>query len=86
MGEGEKGKEAVLSILPFHHAYGLTLGMNLPILRGAASVQLPRFEMWQALASIHKQKVTFFPAFPSMVEALATNPLISAQRVSSLKS
>ena len=86
MGEGEKGKEAVLSILPFHHAYGMTLGMNLPILRGAASVQLPRFEMWQALASIHKQKITFFPASPSMVEALATNPLVSAKRVSSLKS
>jgi long-chain acyl-CoA synthetase len=86
MGEGEKGKEAFLSILPFHHAYGMTLGMNLPILRGAASVQLPRFEMGQALANIHKQKITFFPAAPSMVEDLATNRLVSAKRVSSLKS
>jgi long-chain acyl-CoA synthetase len=85
MGGGEKGKEAVLSILPFHHAYGLTLGMNLPILRGAASVQLPRFEMWQALASIHKQKITFFPASPSMVRLWRRTGWLSAE-VSSLKS
>jgi long-chain acyl-CoA synthetase len=86
MGEEEKGKEVFLSILPFHHAYGVTLGMNLPILRGAASIQLPRFEMTQALTNIHKQGVTFFPVSPSMVEALAKNPLVSHKRVSSLKS
>jgi long-chain acyl-CoA synthetase len=86
MGEGEKGKESFLSILPFHHAYGMTLGMNLPILRGAASVHFPRFETGQALANIHKQKITFFPASPPMVEALATYPLVSRKRVSSLKS
>ena len=86
MGEGEKGKEVFLSILPLHHAYGLTLGMNLPIVRGAASVHLPRFETGQVLANIHKQKITFFPASPSMVEALATYPLVSRKKVSSLKS
>ena len=63
----------------------MTLGMNLPILRGAVSVQLPRFETGQVLANIHKQKITFFPASPSMVEALATYPLVSHKRVSSLK-
>ncbi len=85
MGEGERGKETFLAILPFHHGYGMTLGMNLPILRGAASVQLPRFETGQVLANIHKQKITFFPASPPMVEALATYPLVSHKRVSSLK-
>ncbi|MBP1719121.1 MAG: Long-chain-fatty-acid--CoA ligase, partial [Deltaproteobacteria bacterium] len=86
MGKGENGKEVFLSILPLHHAYGLTLGMNLPIVRGAASVHLPRFETGQVLANIHKQKITFFPASPSMVEALATYPLVSRKKVSSLKS
>jgi long-chain acyl-CoA synthetase len=86
MGEKEKGKEAFLSILPFHHPYGMTLAMNLPILRGALSVQLPRFETGQALATIHKQKITFFPASPSMVETLAAYRLVSLKKVTSLKS
>jgi long-chain acyl-CoA synthetase len=85
MGEGKGGKEAFLSILPIHHAYGMTLGMNLPILRGALSVHLPRFETAQALGSIHKQKITFFPLSPPMVEALAAYPLVSRERISSLK-
>lgn len=85
MGAGERGKETFLSILPCHHAYGLTLGMTLPILRGAASVQLPRFETAQAAVNIQKQKVTFFPAAPSMVEALATYPAAGGRRFASLK-
>ena len=72
-------------LLPIHHAYGMTLGMNLPILRGAASVQLPRFETRQVLTSIQKQQITFFPASPSMIEALSTYPLVSSKGVSSLK-
>jgi len=55
MGEGEKGKEVFLSILPLHHAYGLTLGMNLPSFgrskRASAAVRTG-----QVLANIHKQK------------------------------
>jgi len=86
MEEREKEREVFLSILPLHHAYGMTLGINLPLLRGAASVQLPRFETAQALATIQKQKVTFFPASPSMVDALAAYPLVSRKKVSSLKS
>jgi long-chain acyl-CoA synthetase len=85
LGDGGGGKDAFLSILPFHHAYGMTLGMTLPILRGALSVHLPRFEPAQALANIHKQKITFFPASPAMVEALATYPLVSRKKISSLK-
>ena len=64
----------------------MTLAMNLPILRGALSVQLPRFETGQALATIDKQKITFFPASPSMVETLAAYRLVSLKKVASLKS
>jgi long-chain acyl-CoA synthetase len=85
MGDGDRGKEAFLSILPIHHAYGMTLGMNLPILRGAANVQLPRFETRQVLASIQKQQITFLPMSPSMVETLSTYPLVSSKGISSLK-
>jgi long-chain acyl-CoA synthetase len=85
MGDGEGRKEAFLSILPIHQTYGMTLGMNLPILRGAASVHLPRFEAAQALSNIHNHKITFFPVSPAMVEALAVYPLVSRNRISSLK-
>ena len=85
LGDRKKEREVFLTILPVHHAYGMTLSMSLPILRGALSVHLPRFETAQALANIHNQKITFFPASPPMIEALATYPLVSRKKMSSLK-
>ena len=84
-GDLEKGKEAFLSILPFHHSYGMTLAMNLPIYLGAMSVHLPRFETAQALAAIQKHRLTFFPVTPSMVGPLSTYLGLDKKKVSSLR-
>jgi len=44
VGNLAKGEETFLSILPFHRAYGMTLGMNLPIHLAAMSIHLPDTE------------------------------------------
>jgi long-chain acyl-CoA synthetase len=85
VGNLAKGEETFLSILPFHRAYGMTLGMNLPIHLAAMSIHLPRFEMTQVLQAIKKHGTSFFPALPSMIESFSTYPDIDKHKVSGIK-
>ena len=85
IGEVEKGKEAFLSILPSHQAFGMTLAMNLPIYLAGMSIHLPQFEMAQFLSAVRKLQPSFFPASPSMIESLSTNPEIMKYKISSIK-
>lgn len=73
IGPAEMGRETFLSILPFHQAFGLTLGMNLPLYLAAKSVHLPQFETKRAFSMIRKYRPTFFPAAPWMIEQLAAD-------------
>lgn len=59
IGELEKGKEIFLSIPPFHQAYGMTMGMNLPIFSAAMSIHLPQFEIIQVLSTFKKHRPSF---------------------------
>jgi len=74
VGNLEKGKEILLSILPFHQAFGMTLAMNLPIYLAATAVHQPQFEVTQVLSLIKKSRPTFFPASPPMIESLSNYP------------
>ena len=85
IGELEKGKEIFLSIPPFHQAYGMTMGMNLPIFSAAMSIHLPQFEIIQVLSTFKKHRPSFFPAQPTMIERLSTTPDIAKHKVASVK-
>jgi len=43
------GKEALLSVMPFFHAYGTTLSLHLAIMMGAKQAILPRFTVPEVL-------------------------------------
>jgi long-chain acyl-CoA synthetase len=64
------GKEVLLSVMPFFHAYGTTLSLHLAILMGAKQVILPRFTVPEVLAMIRKHAPTIFPGVPTMYVAL----------------
>ena len=85
MGELEKGKEVFLAIAPFHQAYGMTMGMNLPIFSAAMSIHLPQFEIIQVLSTFKKHRPSFFLAQPDMIERLSTIPELAKYKVSSAK-
>lgn len=66
----EDGAGGILALLPFFHAYGLTVGL-LTGLAKAATVHLhPRFEIKAALEIITKYKPDLVPAVPAMISAL----------------
>lgn len=81
----EYGKEKFLGIVPFFHVYGMTTVMNSCIYMASTMILLPKFDVKQALKTIHKQKPTVFPGAPTMYIGLLNDPDISKYDLSSIK-
>ncbi|NWF55459.1 MAG: long-chain fatty acid--CoA ligase [Syntrophaceae bacterium] len=80
-----KGKEVVLSVLPFFHVYGMAVAMNVPIHLAATMVIIPRFEVMGTLQSIKRYRPTFFPGVPTMFVALSQEKSAEKYNLSSLR-
>jgi long-chain acyl-CoA synthetase len=86
--KAERGKETVLSVLPFFHSYGMTTAMNYPIYTGATMVLFPRFErdkLGHFLKDIEKIRPTVFPGVPAMYQAIINFPEVRNHDLSSIK-
>ena len=64
------GEEVVLSVAPFFHSYGLTVGMNFPIYSGSTMVLLPKFDTKEVVKTIHRYHPTQLPGIPTMYIAI----------------
>ena len=80
-----RGKEVVISVLPFSHVYGMAVAMNVPIHLGATLVIQPRFEVMGTLQAIRRYRPTFFPGVPTMFVALAQEKSVERYNLSSLR-
>lgn len=81
----EPGRERVLAILPFFHAFGLTAVMNFALSIGATLVVLPRFEVSEVMATIRRARPTFFSAVPTILRAILESKFVTRIDFSSLK-
>ena len=64
------GEERILGVLPFFHAYGLTV-CALAGMAMRATIHLhPRFQTFATLQIIERWRPTIFPAVPAMLAAL----------------
>ncbi len=50
--------DVLLCFLPLYHIYGLTVGLNLTLMRGCTLVLMPRFECKRSLETIVQEGVT----------------------------
>jgi len=66
----EDGHEAIMCVLPFFHCYGMTVGMNLGVLKAAKLVLLPRFDMEMALREIERERPSLFPGVPKIYSTI----------------
>ncbi len=80
-----KGDLTGLGVLPFFHSFGLTTVMNYSLWMGGASVLIPRPEPEVILEAVHKHKVNFFPAVPTMYVGLLNHPKLGKFDISSIK-
>ena len=64
--------ERILCVLPFFHAFAMTVGMNLGIMSGSKLIMLPRFEVKSVVKTIHDRRPTLFPVVPTLLGAINT--------------
>jgi long-chain acyl-CoA synthetase len=79
------GRERFLSILPFFHVFGMTVGMNMALYTGCTAILVPRFEINEFLKILHKSKPTLFPGVPTIFVALVNRPDIKSYDLSSIR-
>jgi long-chain acyl-CoA synthetase len=80
-----EGREAVLSVVPFSHSYGMTTSMNVPIALGAKIIPLPSFITLEVLKTIKRHKPTLFPGVPTMYMAINQFSGVRKYGISSIK-
>lgn len=63
-------EDCFATVLPLFHSFGATVCMILPILLGACSLHIPRFQAAALLDILRTSGATVFPAVPSMLALL----------------
>jgi long-chain acyl-CoA synthetase len=79
------GNERFLSVLPFFHVFGMTVGLNLPIYNGCAIIVMPRFEAGEVIKAIRKKRPTIFPGVPAIYIALMAHPKVDSSDLTSIR-
>jgi long-chain acyl-CoA synthetase len=79
------GEEAVMCVLPFFHSYGMTVCMNIGLIKAGKLVLLPRFELDLTLKEIQKEKPTLFPGVPRIYIAINESPESKKYDLSSIR-
>jgi len=75
MGTVPVGRRIVMGVLPFFHVYGNIVVMSTSFFNSATQILVPRFEVEEMLDLIGSFKeITFFPAVPTMINALINHP------------
>jgi long-chain acyl-CoA synthetase len=64
------GKEAVMSVIPFFHSFGMTVAMNIGIHKAAKLILELRFDLRSTLGAIQREKPTLFPGVPRLYIAI----------------
>jgi long-chain acyl-CoA synthetase len=67
---GEDGTEGLLAVLPFFHAYGLSVCLLTPLAMGGTVHLHPRFEAKPVLDLLERERIALMPAVPAMITAL----------------
>lgn len=81
----EPGQEKMLGVLPFFHVFAMTAVMNFSVAAGLEIIALPRFNLDEALKTIHKKKPHLFPAVPAIYSGINNHPDLKKFDISSLR-
>jgi len=68
------GGDAAMAVMPFFHVYGLTVVMNLAVLRAMTMVLIPRPDLRHIFLAIQKHRPRFFPGAPRIYILLNNSP------------
>ena len=81
----EAGEETFYAVLPFFHAFGLSLSLLCAVGLAATQVVLPKFSADMVLAAWKRHPATFFPGVPVMFDRIVTRARATGADLSSCK-
>tara|TARA_B100000029_G_scaffold515660_1_gene623844 strand:+ start:4120 stop:5805 length:1686 start_codon:yes stop_codon:yes gene_type:complete len=79
------GTESILGVLPLFHIFAMTTVMNFAVATSAQMILLPRYELKQALKTIHKKAPTLFPAVPTIYAGINNSDDLSRYNLSTIR-
>ena len=77
--------DVLVGLLPYFHIYGQTVVLNLGLAKGAAIVNMPRFDLEQLLDIVEGHGATWLHVAPPVILAIATAPQVEGRDFSKLK-
>ncbi|WP_339805299.1 long-chain fatty acid--CoA ligase [uncultured Marinobacter sp.] len=80
-----EGEERVLAVLPPFHIYSIVVNMLFGLRCGATLYQQFKFDPQAALQMIQDERITMFPAVPTMFSALLSYEKLADYKLDSLK-
>ncbi|WP_229692101.1 long-chain-fatty-acid--CoA ligase [Paenibacillus radicis (ex Gao et al. 2016)] len=83
--KAKDGEEKFLAALPLFHVFGLTVLMNMSVMKAGSLLLLPRFEVPAVLQAIDRLKPTIFPGAPTMYVALINHKVAVHSDLSSIE-
>ena len=69
-----RGEGRYMSVLPYSHAFGFTVGLMKGTWVGALQILIPKFDVEAVLTTIRECAPTYFPAVPTVWVALLSHP------------
>lgn len=85
LGEPDPHGERILGLLPLCHVFAMSAAMNLALVTGGLLILLPLFHLPQFLQTLRRTRPTLLPGVPTLFNALANNPTVQADDLSSLR-
>ncbi len=80
----EAGSQRVIGVLPMFHVYAMGIVLLLNIADGNEILLRPRFDIATTIRDIEEKRATAFPAVPTMLIALLSEPGVETHDFSSL--
>lgn len=81
----QAGQETFYAVLPFFHAFGLSLSLLCAVGLAATQVVLPKFSADMVLAAWKRHPATFFPGVPVMFDRIVKRAQATGADLSSCK-
>ena len=81
----QEGRETFYAVLPFFHAFGLSLSLLCAVGLAATQVVLPKFSADMVLAAWKRHPATFFPGVPIMFDRIVNRARATGADLSSCK-
>jgi long-chain acyl-CoA synthetase len=77
--------DAILSILPMFHGFGLAVGIHAILAHGGTCVLVPRFKASGLASLVRRYRPAFMAGVPTLYDALAADPAFRRTKLGSFK-